>query len=158
MKKFLCGLAAALILTGAAAIAQTGNYFPVPGNIWSDTGALAVAWDENNLTGIAAVTPGYVLASQGAGVLPAWGKVSPASPSLTPAVVAANTCAEQSFALSGVAAGDMVQVSPPVSTTSAAVVAARASGADTVALTFCNPSSTGVVPDAGTYRLLIVGL
>jgi hypothetical protein len=158
MKKFLAGLSVAFLLVAGVAIAQTSNYFPVPSNIWSATGAVVVAQDGNNLTGVAAVTPGYVLASQGEATLPAWERLSAAEPSLTPTEVAAATCAEQAFTVTGVLATDTVTVSPPVRTTNAAAVAARASDADTVAILFCNPQSTGVVPDAGSYRLMVFGL
>ena len=97
------------------AIAQTGNFLPVPSNVWTSKGALAVAHDINHLTGIAPVASGQVLTSQGTAALPVWSatpsltsatigasgtaitQIRVYSQTITPASVAANVCAEQTF-------------------------------------------------------------
>ncbi len=75
--------------------------------------------------------------------------------SLTPASVATITTAEQDFTVPGLKTTDQVTVSPPGHQAGVAAVAARVSAADTLSITFMNPTAGGVVPTAGTYRLLV---
>lgn len=75
--------------------------------------------------------------------------------SLTPASVAAATCAEQTFSVPGVLVGDFVDVSPPGITAGVSAAAARVSANGTVAITFINPTAGALVPLAGVYRIQI---
>lgn len=75
--------------------------------------------------------------------------------SLTPVSVAAATCAEQTFTVTGVAVGDSVDITPPSITAGVAPVCARVSAANTVAITFCNPTAGALVPAAGVYRIRV---
>ena len=79
-----------------------------------------------------------------------------AGPSITPSSVAANTTAEQSFTVAGLQTGDQLQVSFQGSQTAGvAIVNARVSAANTLALTFGNFTSGALTPVAGVYVIEI---
>lgn len=75
--------------------------------------------------------------------------------SLTPVSVGAATCAEQNFTVTGLVVGDSVDVSPPSITAGVAPVCARVSAANTLTVTFCNPTAGALVPAAGVYRIRV---
>lgn len=81
------------------------------------------------------------------------GKVSQ---SLTPVSVGAATCAEQNFTVPGLLAGDMVDVTPPSITAGVAPVCSRVSAANTLTVTFCNPTAGALVPASGIYRIQVM--
>lgn len=76
------------------------------------------------------------------------------TPNLTPANVAANTTAEQTFAVVGLATTDTVTVNVPGLAAGVGLVGARVSAADTLALTFGNFTGGALAPAAGVYRVL----
>ena len=83
--------------------------------------------------------------------------------SIDPASVAANTTAEQTFAVPGLQVGDLVWVNtPPVGTGAGnlnaglGVVGARVSAADTLALRFSNNTGGGLDAGLSTYTVLVV--
>lgn len=67
---------------------------------------------------------------------------------ISPAIVAANTTAEQAFTLAGVQIGDLVNVNKPTAQAGLGVVGARVSAANTVAITFSNNTASGITPTA----------
>lgn len=74
--------------------------------------------------------------------------------SLTPASVAANTTAEQTFTLSGLVVGDAVFVSKPTAQAGLGIVGVRVSAVDTLAITFANNTGSPIVPTAAeTYTV-----
>ena len=77
------------------------------------------------------------------------------SVTLTPVSVAAATCAEQSFAVTGLQVGDFVDVSPPGITAGVSPVLARVSARNTLTVTFINPTAGALVPLAGVYNIQI---
>lgn len=77
------------------------------------------------------------------------------SQSLTPVSVATITCAEQQFTVPGLAVGDVVTVSPPSITAGVAPVCARVSAANTLQITFVNPTAGPLTPAAGVYQIFI---
>jgi hypothetical protein len=107
---------------------------------------LGVATDEPRVTSLK-------VGSNGASsVFTAMGRISQ---SLTPVSVATITCAEQAFTVPGLAVGDVVTVSPPGITAGVAPVCARVSAANTLQITFCNPTAGPLVPAAGVYQIFI---
>ena len=78
------------------------------------------------------------------------------SSSLTPASVATITCAEQTFTVNGLKVGDLVNVNPPSITAGVAPVSARVSAANTLAITFCNPTAGSLTPAAGSYIINVM--
>jgi hypothetical protein len=71
---------------------------------------------------------------------------------ISPAIVAANTTAEQTFTITGLAVGDMVTVNKPTAQAGLGVVGARVSAANTIAITFSNNTASGITPTAAeTY-------
>ena len=74
---------------------------------------------------------------------------------LDPASVATVTTAEQTFTVPGLLPGDFVLVQKPSNTAGVAVVNARVSAANTLALTFVNPTAGGVDAASETYQLLV---
>jgi hypothetical protein len=78
------------------------------------------------------------------------------APSLTPASVAANTSAEQTFTVSGLATSDKVVVNGPAPTAGCPLVHARASGLNTLALTFLNTTAGPLTPAAGVHSVIAI--
>lgn len=78
------------------------------------------------------------------------------SVSLTPVSVAAATCAEQNFTIAGLAVGDFVDVTPPGITAGVAPVCARVSAANTLTVTFVNPTAGALVPAAGVHQIQVM--
>jgi len=75
------------------------------------------------------------------------------SKSLTPVAVGAATCAEQDFTVAGLKVGDFVDVSPPSITAGVAPICARVSAANTLTVTFVNPTAGSLTPAAGVYQI-----
>ena len=76
--------------------------------------------------------------------------------SLTPAIVATIVAAKQTFTVAGLAVGDSVVPLTNPNTTAAALCGAEVSAANTLRLTFVNPTAAGVTPTAGTYTFLVI--
>lgn len=68
---------------------------------------------------------------------------------LTPAIVAANTVAEQTFTIQGLLTLDAISVSKPTTQTGLGIVNCRVSAANTVAIAFINATGAGITPTAG---------
>jgi hypothetical protein len=78
-----------------------------------------------------------------------------AAVALSPAEVAANTTAEQTFTLSGLRAGDViVGVSKPTTQAGLGIVGWRVSAANTVAITFSNVTGSPITPTAAQTYLI----
>lgn len=67
---------------------------------------------------------------------------------LSPAQVAANTTAEQTFTVTGVRVGDAVHVTKPTSQAGLGIVNVRVSASDTLAITFSNNTAAPITPTA----------
>jgi hypothetical protein len=81
------------------------------------------------------------------------------SASITPSSVTAETCSEQSFAVSGVNSGDMllgVQLATHSPGTNIAIGGWRVSATNTVAIQFCNVSRSNSTPATGTYTFALL--
>lgn len=76
---------------------------------------------------------------------------------LSPALVAANTTAEQTFTVAGLQATDaVVTVQKPTAQAGLGIVGARVSAANTLAITFSNNTGAGITPTASQlYKVLI---
>jgi hypothetical protein len=72
---------------------------------------------------------------------------------LTPAEVAANTCAEELFTVTGITAGDVVFVNKPTAQAGLGVAGIRASAANQVGINFCNNTVAGITPTAAEVYL-----
>lgn len=70
-----------------------------------------------------------------------------------PASVATITTAEQAMTVTGVKPGDIVFVTKPTLTAGLAVAGARVSAADTVQVTFVNPTAGAIDAASETYRV-----
>lgn len=72
---------------------------------------------------------------------------------LTPSAVSANTTAEQTFTVTGLAVGDMVAgINKPTTQAGLGIVGSRVSAANTLAITFSNNTAGSITPTAGeTY-------
>jgi hypothetical protein len=78
------------------------------------------------------------------------------TPNLTPASVAANISAEETFAVAGLATTDSIYVTIPSLTAGTGLVGARVGAANTLALSFANFTSSPLTPAAGVYRIVAV--
>lgn len=76
--------------------------------------------------------------------------------SLTPAIVATIVAAKQTFTVAGLNVGDSVVPLSNPNITAAALCGAEVSAANTLRLTFVNPTVAGVTPTAGTYTFLVI--
>lgn len=78
-----------------------------------------------------------------------------ASVALTPAQVAANTTAEQTFTVPGLLLTDIVHgISKPTAQAGLGIVGMRISALNTIAITFSNNTGAGITPTAGeTYQI-----
>jgi hypothetical protein len=74
------------------------------------------------------------------------------TPTLTPAAVAANTTAEQTFTVTGLVAGSPVWVNKAASVQGGlGIVGCRVSAANTLAITFSNSSGSSITPNSEQY-------
>lgn len=83
--------------------------------------------------------------------------LSVVSVTLSPALVAANTTAEQTFTVPGVLASDVcATVSKPTAQAGLGIVNWRVSAANTVAITFSNNTAAGITPTASeSYKFVL---
>ncbi len=83
-------------------------------------------------------------------------KQSVISVTLSPAAVAVNTSAEQTFTVNGLLAGDHVVVNKPTAQAGLGVVGYRVSADNTLAITFGNFTGSSITPTASeVYRVLL---
>ena len=76
---------------------------------------------------------------------------------LSPAAVAANTTAEQTFSVTGLNAGMSVFVNKPTAQAGLGIVGARVTAAGLLAITFCNTTAGALTPTAAeTYSVAAV--
>lgn len=76
---------------------------------------------------------------------------------ISPAQVAANTTAEQTFALIGLNTADLVYVNKPTAQAGLGIVGCRVSAADTLAITFSNNTASPITPTASqTYKVIAI--
>ena len=83
-------------------------------------------------------------------------KQSVISVTLSPAEVAANTSAEQTFTVNGLRAGDFVSINKPTAQAGLGIDGARVSAANTLAITFGNYTASGITPTAAQVYLVLV--
>lgn len=75
---------------------------------------------------------------------------------ITPAIVATVTTAEQIFACPGVVVGDTIVVSPPGHVAGVAMCSARVSSNSNIGIVWANPTAAGVTPPAGSYLVAAI--
>ncbi len=86
-------------------------------------------------------------------------RLAPAAPmvlysqTLTPAAVAANTTAEQTFAVTGIVAGSSAWVNKPSITPGLGIAGCRVSSSGNIAINFANLTSASITPPAETYLI-----
>ena len=73
-----------------------------------------------------------------------------------PAAVAANTTAEQTVTVAGVATNDVVIVNKPTNTAGIGLGGARASASGQVAVTFVNPTAGSIDPGEEDYLFVAI--
>lgn len=149
--KILGGLALGLVLAIGIAASQT-SYFPMPSGVGT-TGQVLVFTDDNNVQGTHALTASGSLTVGAAGT--ALGQVSIYTATLDPANVAGNACAEEAFTVTGVGTTDLLTLHAPA-LSGVAAISARVSGANTVAITFCNPFNGASDAASGGHTFIAV--
>ncbi len=137
--------------------AGNGSIIDQSGGAWGITGGVGLT-GVLNLQGTSSPlwmnsqpgTPGQVLTSQGAGNTPIWANPTGPTkytPSFTPSAVAASSCAEQTFSLTGLTVGQSVTVNPPSSLAPHLWIGGqRVSAANTLAIEFCGDATSGTPP------------
>lgn len=76
------------------------------------------------------------------------------SQTITPASVAAATVAEQTFTVTGLTTADKVFVNHAAFGNATGIAGVRVSAADTLAVSFVNPTAGALVPGAGTWNIM----
>lgn len=80
-----------------------------------------------------------------------------ASVTLSPALVAANTTAEQTFTVPGVRASDVcIDVTKPTAQAGLGIVGCRVTADNTVGITFSNNTAGGITPTASQVYLFVI--
>lgn len=74
---------------------------------------------------------------------------------LTPASVATITAPEQTFTVNGLQLGDFVQVQKPTAQAGLGIAGSRVSAANTLGITYVNPTVGAIVPTAETYLIRV---
>ena len=93
-------------------------------------------------------TPSFTLGASGTAIT----QIRVYAPSLTPASVAANTTAEQTFTVAGLSTGDKVMVNSIAALGDGLSIAGvRVSATDTLAIRFANNTGGPLTPAAGVY-------
>jgi len=147
-------LAAALLFTG---VAMAGDAeFPLDSDVVT-TGEIVVGGSTpGHIIGTTtpSISGSLTIGSSGTAIT----QMRIVSTALSPSQVAAQSCAEQSFSVSGVTSADALFVNQAFETdVSAALTTARASSTSgTALLTFCNVSSAAATPDDGTFTFLAI--
>lgn len=76
---------------------------------------------------------------------------------INPAIVAANTTAEQTFTVTGLSINDIpLTLIKPTTTAGLGIVGIRVSAANTLAITFINATALGIDPPSETYKLVVI--
>lgn len=75
---------------------------------------------------------------------------------ISPALVAANTTAEQTFTVKGLVVGDFVQVMKPTAQAGLGIVGVRVSAANTLAINFLNATAVGITPTAAEVYVVSI--
>jgi hypothetical protein len=78
------------------------------------------------------------------------------SPALTPASVPANSTAEQTFTVTGLATTDKVFINKPTHQAGLSIGNVRVSAANTLAIEYVNTSAGAITPTAETYQLIAI--
>lgn len=115
------------------------------------TGVVAIEFMNCTTATVITPTPSEVysfFAARGLRLQPVMQRISA---TLTPAAVAANTTAEQTFTVNGLIASTAINVDPPSLVSGLALTGARVSAINTLALTFANVTAASATPPAGTY-------
>lgn len=152
MKDFLSGTLVALLVFGSTvyALDQLSKKDP-DGTIFGQSG------DKIGFYGLAAGVTQPTSASQAA-LGTATGGINTTLVTLSPAVVAANTCAEQIFTATGVATDQMVIVNKPTAQAGLGIGGFRVNAASRVAINFCNNTGATITPTASeTYSIGALG-
>ena len=76
-------------------------------------------------------------------------------PTLSPASVAANISAEQTFTVVGLKAGNHVTVNKPTTQAGIGIIGARVSAKDTLAINFVNVTAGAIVPTAAQVYTVV---
>jgi hypothetical protein len=75
---------------------------------------------------------------------------------LSPAAVNTITAPEQTFTVKGLLVGDMVFVQKPTAQAGLGIVGSRVTAADTLGITFVNPTAGNITPTAGEIYTIVV--
>lgn len=78
------------------------------------------------------------------------------SQSLTPVAVATIVAAEQNFTVTGLTTADKVIVNPFPTGNATALCSARVSAANTLTLSYVNPTAGSLTPAAGAYTIIAI--
>lgn len=136
----------AITLTGTTAHVGASTFSStvgITGNVAVNTNKFTVAASSGNTLIAGTLTTGTGNALAG---------LAKYSASLSPAEVAANTCAEQTFTVTGVTTSDVVFVNKPTAQAGLGIAGVRASATNQVGINFCNATAAPITPTASqTY-------
>lgn len=149
MKRLLLSICACLALSAGFVAAQT-QYWPMPSGVGTAGQVLAFV-DDNNVQGTSAPSITSITVGSGTAIT----KIAAYTATVTSFVLAANSCIEREYSVSGITTADKVFVSPAYATgPEAPPVTARAAAAGAIEVTFCNVHSVAVDPETGTLNVM----
>lgn len=85
-------------------------------------------------------------------------KIQTYTSALTPASVAANTTAEQTFTVAGLNTNDLVFVNKPSLNAGLGIAGTRVTAANTLGITYINATGGSLTPTAETYKIITIRL
>jgi hypothetical protein len=94
----------------------------------------------------------------GASTNPLLGRYGRYTATISPAQVAANTCAAQSFTVTGLLAADvLIGISKPTEQAGLSATPGHVTGASTATINFCNATAAAIIPTASeSYNFVVV--
>lgn len=159
LKYFALGLLALIGTLGA--VHSQSQYLPIPEGVCASANQILTAVNANNVQCSSSAALSTIAASTsltvGSGT--AITKIAVYSQELSSGSVAANSCSERAFTVTGISTSDKVFGNGPELLSGGAaakvrVVGMRHSGANTLAVTFCNVSTQSDIMPSGTFSIV----
>jgi hypothetical protein len=147
LKHLLLALVMALSIDIMARLAGAQSAPLIPIVAGCNAGDLLVLADANNLTCGPNLTVGV---ASGTPIT----QIKVYSQTITPASVNAAVCAAQTFTVTGLTTADKVIFNPVTTGNATAATQAKVSAADTLQVTYCNPTAGALTPAAGTATIV----
>ncbi len=139
-----------LNLNNLSQVAKEDFFNSIRRNLGSSSDFVEVAGD--TMTGELVLSGGAKVGSSGN----SFTQIILSTVTLSPATVAVNTTAEQTFFINGLTTGDFVSVNKPAAQAGLGIVGVRVSAASTLAITFANVTGAIIQPSVEAYKVFAI--